>query len=60
MFRSFFIAVHGSTELEFKPSSLFGSNHFMQGKFKSFDFKIRELKVFKGQGREEEEVFAEE
>ncbi len=48
MFRSFFVAVHGSTQLDFQPSALFGSEHFMQGSIKSFDFKIRELKVFKG------------
>ena len=60
MYRSFFLAVHGSAELDFQPSKLFGESHFMQGTFKDFDFKIREFKVYRMVGREQQEMFGEE
>jgi hypothetical protein len=59
MFRSFFLAVHGNMELEFKPASLLPDS-FMQGSFKDFDFTIREFKIFKGTGKDEHEMFSEE
>jgi hypothetical protein len=33
-FRSFFLAVHGTAELDFKPSTFFMGEHFMQASFK--------------------------
>jgi len=60
MYRSFFIATHGSAELDFKPSSFFNSEHFMQASINNLDFNIRELKVFKGQGTDEHEMVSEE
>ena len=60
MFRSFFLAVHGKTQIEFQSSSLFNNEHFLQGKFKNFDFTIKEFKVFKGQDNNEREMTSEE
>jgi hypothetical protein len=33
-FRSFFLAVHGTAELDFRPSTFFMGEHFMQASFK--------------------------
>lgn len=60
MFRSFFLAIHGKTQIEFQTSSLFNNQDFLQGKFKNFDFTIKELKVFKGQDNNEREMTSEE
>ena len=60
MFRSFFFALHGSTELDFQNSNMFGVESFMQASFKNFDFKVRELKIYKGTGSEQHEMESEE
>jgi len=59
-FRSFFVALHGSAELDFKPSSMFQGEHFMQASFKQVDLNLREFKVFKGKGANEHEMLNDE
>ena len=45
MFRSFFVAVHGFTILDFQPSMF--SSVFMQASIKDFDFDLREFHIYK-------------
>lgn len=40
------MSLHGSTQIELEAA---GKSSKMQGKFKDFDFVIRELKVYKGE-----------
>jgi hypothetical protein len=60
MFRSFFFAIHGSTQLQFQPSTLFREEMFLEGTVKDLDLTVRELKVFKGTGQDEHEMTSEE
>jgi len=52
--------VTGSAELSFFSDSYFGMQDIMQGSLKNFDFKIRDLKVYKGAGSNMREMFSEE
>jgi len=59
-FRSFYVSVTGSAELAFTASTYFGVDSFMQGSLKNIDFKIRDLKVYKGAGDNMREMISEE
>jgi hypothetical protein len=60
MFRSFFLALHGTSTLEFTPSQMFDNEMFMQATLTDFDVTVRELKVYTGTGKDEHEVTSEE
>jgi hypothetical protein len=59
-FRSFYVSVTGSVELAFASSTYFGVESFMQGSLKNIDFKVRDLKVYKGAGENMREMISEE
>jgi hypothetical protein len=59
-FRSFYVSVTGSLELAFSTATYFGVESFMQGSLKNIDFKIRDLKVYKGSGANMREMISEE
>jgi hypothetical protein len=59
-FRSFYVSVTGSAQLSFFSASYFGMEDIMQGSLKNFDFKIRDLKVYKGAGANMREMISEE
>ena len=54
------MSVTGSMELAFSSSTYFGVESYMQGSLKNIDFKIRDLKVYKGAGDNMREMISEE
>lgn len=54
------MSITGNAELAFSTSTYFGVESFMQGSLKNIDFKIRDLKVYKGAGSNMKEMISEE